>query len=451
MDYLKLNPKQTKFVKSEAKNILMIGDAGAGKTTAAMVKLLYLHRKYPGLKGLVGMYYRKKEMITIEEELHNTFLRGFVKSRNRDLGITMLKDGGVIYFTGLNPHEEEVHRQLANLELGYFWLEQAEQFPDATIFLKLHERLRQHNAPRVAFLTANFSGLPKNKDWLYLLFKNPETRLSNSEVIIARQEDNKSNLPDDYIEQLDFIISRLPQRLSIKAKGGDWGKTAGGGVFNIPEEVIRKVEIPKEHIQEKWVEYICAIDSHKSRPHYILKGAYDYVDDMLYIYEAFKIKGSVDEIVEIARIPNGQYIIDSLAKEIDPTTGYSFFDLLTERGLNPLDVADKRWNYGYWVTNMRLIYNKIVIDPVGCKELLDQNEEAEWDEEKDVIKGEHDYLDCLRYICARYPLQDENSNLLDADVIDYTGYRSFNNGIEVVDYKDLIRYYRNREDYYGRI
>src|SRR3990167_6989421 len=93
---------------------------------------------------------------------------------------------------------------LKNLNLGWFAIEQAEEFGDATPWDMLIQRLRRHVKFRSGFLVANANG----HNWVWDKFINQKRE--NHLCVQATTYDFADILPPDYIKNLE---QNLPDKL----------------------------------------------------------------------------------------------------------------------------------------------------------------------------------------------------------------------------------------------
>lgn len=101
-------------------------------------------------------------------------------------------------------HLEEI-RNLQNINLGWFGIEQGEEMETDEQFFMLFGRLRRAGVPHWGGVIANTNG----HNWIYRLWKLGE--LKEGDLTEARTEDNAKNLPQDFIETLNQLKEKKPK------------------------------------------------------------------------------------------------------------------------------------------------------------------------------------------------------------------------------------------------
>lgn len=148
---------QDDFIFSPAPYPAAVTAWGTGKTFAGIVKAMDLSEQNPGNLGIV---FRKEftdlRDSTIRDFEDNTGLK-VNSNRNCDLG-----NGSSIMFR----HLEEMNN-IQNVNLGWFWIEQAEELETDDQYFKLFGRLRRKGMPYCGYVTANTRG----HNWIWRLWK----------------------------------------------------------------------------------------------------------------------------------------------------------------------------------------------------------------------------------------------------------------------------------------
>jgi phage terminase large subunit len=210
---INLKPHQDELIFSEAPFPALGGGWGNGKTLAGCVKAWSLSSESPDNLGVIA----RKHFTDLRDSTLADFLAlfgGMVRFSKSDMSAT-LANGSKILFR----HADKLG-SLTNLNLGWFWLDQAEEVTeDAFIFLR--GRLRRKNAKRrQGVLTFNMEG----HNWIWRTFlKNldkDEQPLDPADyhLITADTLSNRDNLPEDYIRQ----ILKLPERVRQRYVYGSW-------------------------------------------------------------------------------------------------------------------------------------------------------------------------------------------------------------------------------------
>lgn len=210
--------KQSKFHLSPAKYRLYIGAWRAGKSYAGCMEAIKQSMIFKGNIGLIG----RKDFTDLRDTTIKTFFDicpfEIIKSYNKTEHHLVFKNGSEIYFRELKDRAG-----LGSLELGWFYIDEAEEIGE-DVFLYLQGRLSSPKTKRqCGWLTSN----PPNEDhWLYRHFQLKETK--DSDLIHASTYENKSNLPEGYIEGLEA----MPESWRKKYLMGEWGFTPDGKPFH---------------------------------------------------------------------------------------------------------------------------------------------------------------------------------------------------------------------------
>lgn len=210
--------KQSKFHLSPMKYRLYIGAWRAGKSFAGCMEAIKQCMLYPGNVGLIG----RKDFTDLRDTTLKTFLGicpyEIIKSYNKTEHHLVFKNDSEIYFRELKERSG-----LGSLELGWFYIDEAEEVGE-DVYLYLKGRLSSPKTKRqCGWLTSN----PPNEDhWLYRHFQLKETQ--DSELIHASTYENRSNLPEGYIEGLES----MPASWRKKYLMGEWGFTPDGKPFH---------------------------------------------------------------------------------------------------------------------------------------------------------------------------------------------------------------------------
>ena len=238
------NDMQRRIIYTNSKHTLASGGVGAGKTVAAVYKVLLMSRMFPNNLILVGRQnfpaLRDTTMATFKqflEELgwgyeYKVAQQNFVLANNSTI---MFR-----YLDGFQPRQ--------GLELGGFFIDQAEEVKQE-VYEVLMTRLRRQVAPvdiekepqfanivngyahtwlRSTIMTCN----PDSVDhWLYKLFVVNEQRrtIQHPEynprfyLVEGSTDVNRTNLPEDYLETLKDMSPDMIARY----RDGLWGGVSG--------------------------------------------------------------------------------------------------------------------------------------------------------------------------------------------------------------------------------
>lgn len=194
-----LEPFQAGYFKSEARFPAFVAGWGTGKTMTALLKGIILSKKYPNNLGLI----LRKNFTDLKDSTMSDFARYTAGSNLR----IKVQDKSVSFSNGskiLFHHADELAGVVQNINLGWFFIEQAEEFDNEEVFMKLRGRLRRENCQRQGFIIANTNG----HNWIWRLWKaesQPEFELYE-----AKTHDNAANLPDDFLKDLDSMAEQSP-------------------------------------------------------------------------------------------------------------------------------------------------------------------------------------------------------------------------------------------------
>lgn len=203
----------------------MIAGWGTGKTMAALFKGDLLNRFY---KNNLGLIVRNK-FTDLRDSTMKDFTRYTGKTVPQGTKEAHYANGSVTLFR----HAKEL-TGLQNVNLGWVYIEQAEEFPTDTQFQLLRGRLRRelevddeywqvllktgavhdflqsmHDKPLRQIMTICNA---KGHNWCWKMFiKSPMERYS---CIQANSFDNKDNLPQDFIEDLARMKADSPARFA---------------------------------------------------------------------------------------------------------------------------------------------------------------------------------------------------------------------------------------------
>ena len=187
----KLKPFQQNFIYSKKRFPAFVAAWGTGKTMSAIFRGIGLTEKYPNNLGMIV----RKEFTTLQDST----LKDYEKySQRKVVGVQKPTDkfsnGSLVMFR----HASEISpTTLQNINLGWFFIEQAEELENDRVFQLLRGRLRRDNIPlRTGFVTANVNG----HNWVYDLWKKEKGLNPKFPLEEATSFDNADNLPKDTIE-----------------------------------------------------------------------------------------------------------------------------------------------------------------------------------------------------------------------------------------------------------
>ncbi len=313
---IRLLPRQDEFIFSNARFSAFFGGFGNGKTVAGCIKALRLSIEHPGNVGIIGRLSQPRLRTTTRKTFFELLgcnedtiaAHPFVSKFNKVENLLRFSNGSEILFRHL-----ETASDLLNLNLGWFYVDQAEEISENT-FLILQSRLRLEGVPvRQGFLTGN----PEGHNWIWRRFINDGD--SEYHMVQAASLENP-HLPEDYVPML---LRSYPEVWVRRYVYGSWDVFEGQiyGEFDPRVHVIQPFDIP-----EGWPRYR-SIDPGRTNPTCCLWFAID-TDGNVFVYREYYQAGRI--VSENARAIAGmsgieRYVytlIDPSARQSSPL-GYS--------------------------------------------------------------------------------------------------------------------------------
>jgi hypothetical protein len=190
----RLTSFQSRFAFSKARYPAYVGGWGTGKSLCGIVRAMDLSTRY---KDNLGVIFRK-EFVDLKDSTCKDF------ETYTGLKISSTRDVKVGSSTILFRHLEEMNN-IQNMNLGWFWIEQAEELEIDDYFFKLFGRLRRKGCEQSGFITANTNG----HNWIYKLWK--QGKLEDAELTEAKTFDNVKNLDEKFIQSLEQVKKSKPK------------------------------------------------------------------------------------------------------------------------------------------------------------------------------------------------------------------------------------------------
>lgn len=432
-DNIKLNPKQkeaSKLLADKSKTYyLFYGGSRSGKTLLACLFIRHRARTYPKSKHLVARFSfaNAKKTVwlqTLYPLLREDEKRGLCKI-NRQEGVAVYWNDSYIILGGLEP--SRIDSVLAS-EYATILITEANENKYENIeilFSRLNSNSVNHKGEKIIpkiILDIN----PTTKHhWTYKLFiqgidpisLQPKPDFDRYVSIHFRPEDNKENLSETYIERLKNLSYAMRKRFYE----GEFASYEGlvFSVFNDEVHLVDPFEIPSE-----WDRYV-AIDFGYTHPFAMLWGAYDKVNDVLYIYREYKkTRMTVRQHIEylkpiLDKEKIKTYISDHYAED---RATLKEFGIITKP-------ADKQKLVSIDKTIDLLSYNEEKKPNIkifrNCVELVNEIYSYRWKEtemknqnakDRDVIKENDDLIDCLLYMVMEV---FKNKSKLPGAIIDF--------------------------------
>jgi len=206
------NKKQLEFHEAPEMYKLFGGAMGGGKTGALINEGQMLSFQYPGNFGLLLRRTFPSFTDTVLPQLEKFVDKRTISGWNETKKYIYYKNGSKIRYGGLGEREDDWDKFMSG-EYGWIALDQAEQFTEYQ-FTMLATRLRL-NIPDIRYyflLSCN-----PNVGWIKERFL--EKSIDDHVFIPSLPEDNKENLPPDYISNMKKILTPLSYKALME---GDW-------------------------------------------------------------------------------------------------------------------------------------------------------------------------------------------------------------------------------------
>lgn len=206
------NKKQLEFHQAPEMYKLFGGAMGGGKTAALINEGQELCFDYPGNFGLLLRRTFPSFIDTVYPQLEKFIDRRTISGWNETKKYIYYRNGSRIRYGGLGEREDDWDKFMSG-EYGWIAIDQAEQFTEHQ-FIMLATRLRL-NLPGIRYfflLSCN-----PNIGWIKERFL--EKNLEDHTFIPSLPEDNKENLPDNYISNMKKILTPVSYKALME---GDW-------------------------------------------------------------------------------------------------------------------------------------------------------------------------------------------------------------------------------------
>ena len=383
--------------------VLIVGAAGTGKSTAVLTKAFYCADKFPGCRILLVRKTRasctESILVTLEEKVMTgsiDYLKDGVQRANRHS--YRLPNGSEIVVGGMDNPDRIMSTEW-DLICTFETLELTEDDHE-----RLLTRLRNGVTPVQQIICDSNPGHPGH--WL-----NRRCTEGKMRRIISRHEDNPS-ITEEYLDKLRSLTGVRRARLYE----GKWAATEG---LVYPEFDLAIHTIPAFEIPREWNRYR-AIDFGFTNAFSCLWGAHS-PEDILYIYrEIYYSRRLVqDHAANIKKYSMGERIITTIADPNDAEGRAT----LQSKGIHTI-AAKKDIVHGIQLVQKRLekradgrpgllFFNSILteVDPLLKEEkkpigIFDEfgiyayPQGVNGKEQKELpMKNAEHSLDCLRYLC----------------------------------------------------
>jgi len=214
-------PAQDGYMFSEAKYPAYVAAWGTGKSFSAIQRAIMLSEESPDNLGVIF----RREFTDLRDSTLKDFelYTGIKVDSARSV---TLANGSTILFR----HLEEMHGTMQNMNLGWFWIEQAEELETDAQFFVLHGRLRRNVKRRSGFITANTNG----NNWIRKLWKNSAD--PDYPLFEANSFDAAKYLPADTIADWRKLETKSP-KLFQRFVMNSWEESDTSDIIVQPEWV----------------------------------------------------------------------------------------------------------------------------------------------------------------------------------------------------------------------
>ena len=311
----RLKPKQATFIFSPEADVVFVGGVGTLKTSSLIKRGMVLSEESPKNLGVIV----RKTFVDLRDSTVRDFELETGIQVSKDTKEAILNNGSVIMFR----HGDELPG-LKNLNLGWFGIEQAEEFPDSTAWDMLQMRLRRKVKVRSAFMIANANG----HNWIYQRFIEPEIKPLNTRVIEASTLEFLDIHPPDYFERLKKLPEKRYNRYVLNSHEETEGLVYDE--FRESNHVIEPFSIP-----ETW-ERGFVLDHGYRNPTAVLWYAIDYDGNVILYDEHYEKERPVSYHAEKIKL---RHLNDGYA---DP----SIFSKTQQRNGFVYSIADEYRDFG---------------------------------------------------------------------------------------------------------
>ena len=242
--------KALALLKGGAKHILLFGGSRSGKTTVLVMAIIYRALRFAGSRHLICRLRAKDARSSVLREtllpwLDNTVGKtGYTYLAHESM--VTLSNGSEIWIGGLGDREQA--DKILGHEYCTIYFNEISQLSYAAVTTAYSRLAMKVSGCRNLFFYDCNPGSPLH--WAYKIFMLKKTFLSGDPLekpelyasMILNPEDNKANLPDDYISD---ILDALPDKQKARFRNGEWVK-AEGVIYDRFDEsmIVRPSELP---------------------------------------------------------------------------------------------------------------------------------------------------------------------------------------------------------------
>jgi len=243
--------KALALLKSGAKHILLFGGSRSGKTTVLVMAIIYRALRFAGSRHLICRYRAKDARSSVLREtlfpwLDNTIGKNGYTYLVHENVITLF-NGSEIWIGGLGDREQA--DKILGHEYNTIYFNEISQLSYATVTTAYSRLAMRVEGCRNLFFYDCNPGSPLH--WAYKIFVLKRTFLNGEPLekaelyqsMLLNPEDNKANLPEDYISD---ILDVLPEKQRARFRDGMWVK-AEGVIYDRFDEtmIVKAADIPE--------------------------------------------------------------------------------------------------------------------------------------------------------------------------------------------------------------
>lgn len=266
-------------------------------------------------KFLIRRHNLQDSTVTLLNQYGYAFMKeGGHKLRVRQQDEILEEIGGtsMIVFSSFEGTRDALQKW-ASANIGFYFIDQAER-ANIEIYEMLNHRLRLQPSRRQAWFCANWrEDVPNESEWLWQLFSDEsEAKRPNHSYVEVITAVNESNVPEDFIESLDYAQSDYKKSVYVS---GDKDNKMSKAVFPAYSPVIH--DIPHEDPPSHWTKGI-GLDHGLNNPTAFVEVAV-LPSGEIYVYSEYEESNSVVSVhaKELLSRKTPQHLYWG----IDPTTG----------------------------------------------------------------------------------------------------------------------------------
>ena len=394
---IEINKKYSPIAESNGRYFIVTGGRGSGKSFSVNLLLVLLTYE-SGHTILFTRYTLSSTYISIipefieKLELLNIFNDFYITKDE----IRNKRSGSKIIFKGIKTSSGDQTANLKSLQgVTTFVLDEAEELTNEDTFDKIDLSVRQQGKHNRVILILN----PTTKEhWIYKRFfedkgvqESINTTKDNVTYIHTTYLDNLKNLSESYLNQIENIKKRRPEKYKHQILGG-WLNKAEGVIFT--RWKIGKFK--KTSVSVFGQDYGFASDENT-----LCETNIDVTNKTIYLKECFYIKGLTT--TEIARL-NLQHAKENLI--IGDSAEKRLIYELKQKGCNIVESIKGQGSITYGIALLQ-DYD-LIVDEQSINLIKELNNYSWLEKKSNTPIDKHNHLlDAIRYAVS-YQLQNPN-------------------------------------------